>query len=444
MRHLKKYFHGNSLKTKILRSSSITILSYGFEQLLRLLSNLILTRLLFPEAFGIMSLATVILIGLNMLSDIGVEQSVIQNNKGTEPSFRNTAWAAQIIRGFILWAVACIVAYPISLIYEEPILFPLISALGVTLAVKGFTTTSLAINNRELKLFRLSVVKVGTQCLGIFLTVVFAMYFQSVWALALGNITASIIGVTAGNLFLNDNHTHKFQIDKKILLEIISFGKWIFLSSMLGFLANQADKMIIGKFMTMSDLGIYVVAITLAQIPRSILYSLNRMVLFPVYSLIKDEDLATIQHKVKNSRLLITSILLPISIFFILSGGVIIETLYDSRYHDAGWMVQVLAAGIAFQIATNAGPFYLGFGRSGLFAFTIAIKASTLILSMLVGGYLFGTDGLIIGISLSYLLNYFVEIYFLIQFKLWFWKLDLLFITIISTISALSYRMALV
>lgn len=428
---IKKFFIGNTLKEKVLRSSSITILSYGLEQVLRLISNLVLTRLLFPEAFGIMSIASVILIGLNMVSDIGIEQSIIQNKKGLQKKFRNTAWSAQIIRGVILWGVACLLAYPLSIIYEEPILFPLISALGFTLTIKGFTTTSLAVNNRELKIFRLSIVKVGTQLLGIILTVLFAFQYPSVWALAFGNIIGTLIGVLAGNMFLNDSHKHQFQIDKAILIEIVSFGKWIFLSSILGFLANQADKMIFGKFMTMKDLGIYAVAVTLSQIPRSILYSLNRMVLFPVYSLIREENTISIQRKVKRAKFLVISLLLPLSIALIIFGDQLIKAMYDTRYHDAGWMVQILAAGVAFQISTNVGPFYLGFGRSGLFALTVSIKAFSLILSMLIGGSLFGVTGLIVGVAVSSVLNYLAEIYFLIKFRLWFWKLDLVFISII-------------
>ena len=431
MKVIKKFFIGNTLKEKVLRSSSITILSYGLEQVLRLISNLVLTRLLFPEAFGIMSIASVILIGLNMVSDIGIEQSIIQNKKGLQKKFRNTAWSAQIIRGVILWGVACLLAYPLSIIYEEPILFPLISALGFTLTIKGFTTTSLAVNNRELKIFRLSIVKVGTQLLGIILTVLFAFQYPSVWALAFGNIIGTLIGVLAGNMFLNDSHKHQFQIDKAILIEIVSFGKWIFLSSILGFLANQADKMIFGKFMTMKDLGIYAVAVTLSQIPRSILYSLNRMVLFPVYSLIREENTISIQRKVKRAKFLVISLLLPLSIALIIFGDQLIKAMYDTRYHDAGWMVQILAAGVAFQISTNVGPFYLGFGRSGLFALTVSIKAFSLILSMLIGGSLFGVTGLIVGVAVSSVLNYLAEIYFLIKFRLWFWKLDLVFISII-------------
>lgn len=435
MRFLSKHFRGEGLRAKVLKSSSITFATYGLEQLLRLTSNLILTRLLYPEAFGIMALASTVLVGLSMLSDIGIEQSVIQNKDGAKNEFRNTAWVAQILRGCLLWLFACLIAYPISIIYESPILLPLICALGATLAIKGFSSTSIAVNNKNLKIFKLSVVNLSTQALGITLTVLFAAYTNSVWALVWGNIIASMIGVATGHIYLNDGFRHRFIINRTILLQIISFGKWIFVSSIFGFLANQADKMIIGKMLSLTDLGIFTIAMTLAQVPRAILFSLNRKVLFPIYSKIQDETTSQIRTKVYRSKLLIITALLPISIFFLIFGQNLIQLLYDERYTDAGWMLQILAVGISFQISTNVGPFYLGFGRSGLFAFTVGIKAFLLIFSMILGGLIMGKVGLVIGITASCLFYYFIEIIYLKKYDIWFWKTDLSLTLLIALIS---------
>tara|TARA_R110000787_G_scaffold46612_8_gene113026 strand:- start:17182 stop:18501 length:1320 start_codon:yes stop_codon:yes gene_type:complete len=435
MKFLTNKFKGENLRARVLRSSSVTFASYGLEQSLRLISNLILTRLLFPEAFGIMALASTILVALSMLSDIGIEQSVIQNKKGSETNFRNTAWVAQIFRGIVLWLFACLVAYPTSIFYDSPILFPLICALGSTLAIRGFNTTSFAVNNKELKIFKLSIVKVSSQALGIILTVVFAYYTNSVWALVWGNILSSCIGLIIGHLFLNDGFKHRFVIDWPIMFQIISFGKWIFISSIFGFLANQADKMIVGKMLSLTDLGVFMIAITLAQIPKAILHSLNRMVLFPVYSKIQDQSEDEIKRKVLRAKLLISASLLPIALVLLISGNLLIDILYDPRYEDAGWMLQILAAGIAVEIATNVGPFYLGLGKANLFAFLVGIKSFLLILSMLIGAVLLGPQGLIAGIAISSVFYYIVEIFFLSKFKIWFWKIDIILIFIIALVT---------
>ena len=76
-----------------------TIASYGGSQILRFGSNLILTRLLLPELFGLMGLAYVFIVGVHLFSDIGLGPSIIQNKRGEESEFINTAWTMQIILG---------------------------------------------------------------------------------------------------------------------------------------------------------------------------------------------------------------------------------------------------------------------------------------------------------------------------------------------------------
>ena len=77
---LKNFLHGQGLASKALRGSALTVLGFGGGQFLRLLSNLVLTRILFPEAFGLMALVYVFLQGLNNFSDVGVTPAIMRSN----------------------------------------------------------------------------------------------------------------------------------------------------------------------------------------------------------------------------------------------------------------------------------------------------------------------------------------------------------------------------
>ena len=87
-----------SLKSLALKGSVWTLGGYGIAQLLRLVSNVVLAKLLFPEAFGLMVLVTIFMQGIAMFSDIGIIPSIIQNKRGDDPRFLNTAWTIQVIR----------------------------------------------------------------------------------------------------------------------------------------------------------------------------------------------------------------------------------------------------------------------------------------------------------------------------------------------------------
>src|SRR6516162_3623745 len=95
-----------TLKQRALRAGGWTIVGYGIAQVIRLGSNLIMTRLLVPEMFGVMAIATMVTVILTLLSDIGLQVNIVQSRPGDDPSFLDTAWVVSIVRGLTLWVVA--------------------------------------------------------------------------------------------------------------------------------------------------------------------------------------------------------------------------------------------------------------------------------------------------------------------------------------------------
>ena len=108
------------LAGRAMRSTLFSLAGFGGENVLRLAGNLVLTRLLFPEAFGMMALVTVLMNGLGMFSDIGLRSSIIQNERGADPVFLNTAWTIQIARGALLFVITWFLATPVSDFYGDP------------------------------------------------------------------------------------------------------------------------------------------------------------------------------------------------------------------------------------------------------------------------------------------------------------------------------------
>jgi O-antigen/teichoic acid export membrane protein len=107
----KAIFNLSEIKSNpVINSSFWTILGYGLSQLFRLAGNIILTKLLMPEMFGIMAIVNVLIMGSQMFSDIGLGPSIIQNKRGEDPDFINTAWTLQIIRGFAIWLLVILLA----------------------------------------------------------------------------------------------------------------------------------------------------------------------------------------------------------------------------------------------------------------------------------------------------------------------------------------------
>ncbi|MFT5083124.1 MAG: O-antigen/teichoic acid export membrane protein, partial [Lentisphaeria bacterium] len=131
------------LSIKIIHSFFWVFLGNGGQQGIRLIGNLILTRILYPELFGIMALATAVMVGLGQISDIGLRPGVIKSNRTEDPEFMGTAWTLQILKTTVIFLFALIIAYPIANMYKEPVLAPIIMLFGLSIFVKGFRSIAL-------------------------------------------------------------------------------------------------------------------------------------------------------------------------------------------------------------------------------------------------------------------------------------------------------------
>lgn len=441
--NLLDVFSGAGLKARALRGSAWTTIGFGTSQAIRLLSNLLLTRLLFPEAFGLMAIIQIFMQGLAMFSDVGTGPSIIQNARGNEPFFLNTAWTLQVMRGFGLFIFTCLLSIPVAYLYDEPRLLTLMPAAGLSAVIAGFNPTKLVTANRNLFLGRLTLVEIVAQVISVAVLILLAWLMNSVWALVIGGLIAAVLKLFLAHKLI-PGLRNQFSWDQKSLKSIIHFGKWIFLSSIVGFFVQQGDKLVLASFMTTADLGVYSIAFFLASAPLALSQKLNQAVFFPIYSQLKDLTSTQLRPKILKARIVVCGLLLPPMIIFILFGSHIVTYLYDARYWQAGWMMQILSVGYAVSVTTNIGPFYLAQGNSKLFLITVIVKALLMALAMSLGGYFYGVTGIILGVVISNISFYIFLSAVYRYFELWLWRLDLAVITVILSAAAGAYRLAAV
>ena len=413
------------LRGKIIRGSLWTIGGYGFSQAFRLGSNLVLSRLLFPEAFGVMALVNVYMQGLQMFSDVGIGPSIIQSERGEDPAFLNTAWTIQVIRGAALWIGSWIVAWPLALLYGEPILARMIPVAGVSALIAGFGSTSLFTLNRNLSLGKLTLLDLGTSAIGSATMIAWAYASPSIWALLAGGLTGTLARTVCSH-WLQPGERNRFQWEPRAARALIRFGRWILISTALTFLVSRGDRMIMGVFLTAGQLGVYSIAFGLSQVVLAALDGLSGRMLFPVYSRLAGASPEEMRSKLRRTRIVILAAALPFFSILVAWGGRIVDFLYDSRYHDAGWILQILAAGTIFRaITTTFEPVTLAFGDSFRQMLKVAMWLVLLIMAMAVGGWLGGMRGLIIGVACTDVLRYPVTVWATQRYGGWMPALDL-------------------
>ncbi len=390
-----------SLKALAIRSASWTVGGQFLAQALRLLSNVILARLLFPEAFGLTAIVGVFIYGLGMFSDLGIGPSLVYSNRGQESEFLNTAWTIQIIRGAIITIGAVILAWPVAKIYGDPQLIGLLSAAGSQGLIRGFSSTAFHTQRRKLELGSVIQLELIAQIVTILVMVVWALLSPTVWALVGGNLVG-ITAKTALSYVYLPRFAHRLHWDSAAAREIYKFGSWIFLSSIFTFIGVQGDRLLLGYYLSLTMLGVYSIATRLAEALKTLQIRLTNSVLFPVFSETARSEPERLVERYYKIRLWTDLLFLTASGLLFTVGDVVIDLLYDERYQEAGWILEALAIQVAMSAVLTSeetllfsrGKTYYGFARS-------LARAIWIVVGIPISWHLAGLPGVVWCVALS-------------------------------------------
>jgi O-antigen/teichoic acid export membrane protein len=400
-----------NLKKKILNASAWTLGSYGVENILRLASSLILSRLLFPEAFGLVSASSSIIVAIGLFSDLGIRAVIIQSPRGDRDDFLRSAWVFQLLRGVLLWLVVVIIcsvisfplvrnAFPQGSAFASDLLPAITVTLGFGLVLAGFESTAILLNVRQMRFRPFAVLDIATKIAAIAVMIGWAIEFRNVWALVAGNLLSGVLRVILSHTVVpGPRMAWNWNTDH--FREIVHFGKWITVSSIASFFASQCDIVILGMLLSGSALGVYSIARTLIGAAEGLVEKINSSLALSVLGEVLRKDPAELKSKYYRFRL-------PIEASAALSAGLvcatgpqIVSTLYDPRYSEAGPMLQLLAIGLAlypFQLIRSA---FTAIGQTYTVAAVSIVQALSLV-SFLILGYLeFGVLGAVAGIAIS-------------------------------------------
>ncbi|WP_239113188.1 oligosaccharide flippase family protein [Shimia biformata] len=388
---------GSGLGARALRGSALTVLGYGGSQALRLASNLILTRLLFPEAFGVMALVWVFMQGLANFSDLGIGHSILQNKRGDDPDFLDTAWTLQILRGVVLWLATVALAWPAAQFYDAPELAQLLPVVGLTLLIAGLNPTRLDTAQRHLALGRVTVIDLVSQTVGLVAGVLVAWVTMSIWALVVSAVTTSAMQLLLYSALL-PGHRNRLRWEPAAIQELVRFGKWIFLSTIAGFLLAQGDKIILGKYLSLGALGVYNIGYFLASFPLLLGWMVLRRILIPVYREAPPADSPANFAKLRKLRIVLTAGILTLIFAFALLGPWLVELLYDPRYLPAGGVVVLMSLALVPQvIMATYDHAALAAGESRRYFVLSVWRALFMVAGLLVGVSLGGLPGALVG-----------------------------------------------
>ncbi|MEZ5988055.1 MAG: oligosaccharide flippase family protein [Planctomycetota bacterium] len=344
-----------------LRGAFWMAIGQGGSQGFRLAGNLVLTRpgFLDPLSFGLMLIVKALMGAFEAFSDIGIAASIVQHPDGEAPRFRDTAWTFQVLRGLLLYAVLYLAARPIAAFYDAPALEDLLPIAGLGLVLAGLASPALQLRKRRLDMRSLAWIDLCAEGVAFVVMVVHALVSPTVWSLVYGFVAGIATRTLLSHLCFPDCRP-RLGLERTAALAILGFGAWIVLNTPLGFLADQLDRLALGKLFEGQKelLGVYQIAIVFGGIPYLVLVKLGAGIAFPAFSKAKNEgrDLGRVFDGVRLPIYTIGGLALA---GIIATGGQVVTVLYDARWHDAGWMVALVALGQWFRVASIPAANYL-------------------------------------------------------------------------------------
>lgn len=418
----------SDLKKRVISGGIWTVGAQMGSHVLRLVSNLILTRLLVPEFFGVMAIIQIINSSLEMMSDVGLRVNVMRSEHGDKEDYLNTIWVLMILRGLLLWMIAIGLTFALmfavdngvfdqSSTYAYPLLPLVIFVTSFYAVLKGFESTKIASANRKIDLKPIMFVELGSQFIALVYMVILAWFYPSIWVLASGVIVAQVLKTFFSHYSLS-GIVNKIQFNKGYLSEIFGFGKWIVISSMFTILAIHGDKILLGGHVDPATMGVYFIAFLLVHSIKLVLNRVIYTVVFPATSETyrnNPERLGFVYYKFR--KLIDVTALLLCSFLFV-AGQSIIDILYNDNYAYAGVLFQLLALLLFFDRFETAVGTLNSIGNSLVAALSNGLKV-LVIFSLLGLGYdQYGMKGVVYVLILASLLQAPLIFYFKVKYKI--------------------------
>ncbi len=247
-----------NLNTKVKVATKWSTTTQLASKLVTPITNMVLARLLTPEAFGIVATLTMIISFTELFTDAGFQKYLIQHEfkdeKDREHS-TNVAFWSNLIMSITIWAVIIIFRKPIALLVGIPDLGIAVSIACVMIPIAAFSSIQMALYQRDLDFKTLFKVRIASILIPLVVTIPLAFYFRNFWALLTGQIAGSIVNAIL--LTYYSKWKPRLFYRWKTFKEMFSFSVWSMFEQVSIWLTSYLDIFIVGVLLSSYYLGIY-------------------------------------------------------------------------------------------------------------------------------------------------------------------------------------------
>lgn len=351
----------DNINTKAARGAKWYIIASFLQKGLSVLTMIVLARILDPSIFGLFALAFVAINGLTIFKSLGFDSALIQRETDIEVA-THTAFFIFPAIGITLFIITYFSAPFIGIFFENKEIIPIIRALALIFIFDCLSKTPRTILQKELRYAKISFTEMCSAAIYSLISIILAIKGFGVWSLVVGYLAKTILNTTMFWSFAK--YRPKLKFNKKIALEMYHFGKFIFLGSIVFFLRQNLNNILIGKFINISAVGIFTLALNISDF--LFIYFVNKIdqVMFSAFSSIQSDSRKLIKSYldlIKINALLI----LPFTFSVFLLSEPLINVIYGEKWLNVIPILKILVlVGFFRSFIVASGPLFLAKGKS--------------------------------------------------------------------------------
>lgn len=332
-----------NLRNKFVNATKWSTITEIAAKLVTPITNMILARIISPEAFGVVATVTMIMSFADMFTDAGFQKYLVQHEfKDKEEKFKNAnvAFWTNFMISIFLWLIIIVFRDPIAKSVGNPGLGNVIAIACIQLLLTSFSSIQMALYRREFNFKTLFLVRMIAVCIPFVVTIPLAFLGLSYWSIIIGGITMEL----SNAIILTSKSSWKPQLyyNVKVLKEMFSFSIWSLIEAISIWLTTWVDMFIIGNSLNQYYLGIYKTSTAMVNALMGLIAAAIIPVLFSGLSRLQyDED--------KFNRMYLTTqrvaaiFIFPIGILIYLYSDLATQILLGSEWWEASEVIGVWA-----------------------------------------------------------------------------------------------------
>jgi len=330
------------------------------ERLFGFVRTVILARLLAPDDFGLMGIALLVILILEVFSETGIQAALIHRNQKIEPYF-DTAWTLQAGRGIIQFGIVFVAAPYVAQFFHVPSAAGFFRVIAIAVLMRGFSNVGVVVFSKELEFNKQYLYQTSGIMADFAVSILAVFLLRNVWALAFGHLAGNLARCLTS--YIIHPYRPHLKIEKAKARDLLGFGKWVTVSSILVFIGANGDDAVVGKALKSSALGFYQMAYRISQIVISEVVVVLSRVSFPVYAKLQD-SLAELQKSYSRLASFSSALTIPMATGILLLGRDVTQVVLGAKWLPMVPALSFLAVAALLESVVFTGtPLFIGSGN---------------------------------------------------------------------------------